>query len=73
MDLIAVKKYLQGRGLVAMKDVALHFNQNADTIRPLLDIWIGKGKVKRAAAGQACGKGCCHCDPAMLELYEWIG
>ncbi len=72
MDLIAIKHYLQGKGLVAMKDVALHFNQNADTVRPLLDIWVSKGKVKRAET-KACGKGCCKCDPATLELYEWVG
>ncbi len=70
MDLIAVKKYLQERRLVSMKDVAIHFNQNADTVRPLLDTWVNKGKVKRTI-GKSCGKDCCQCDPDTLELYEW--
>ena len=70
MDLISVKKYLQERRLVSMKDVSIHFNQNAETVRPLLDIWVNKGKVKRSI-GKSCGKDCCQCDPDTLELYEW--
>ena len=72
MDLIQVKKYLQERRAVTLKDVSTHFNQNADTVRPLLDTWVGKGKVKRVV-GKSCGKGCCQCDPDTLEVYEWIG
>ena len=53
MDLIQVKKYLQERRAVTLKDVSTHFNQNADTVRPLLDTWVGKGKVKRS--GATCG------------------
>lgn len=72
MDLIAMKKYLQGCGQrVSIKDVALHFRQSADTVRPLLDVWVGKGKLRRMEA-PACGKGCCQCDPETLELYEWV-
>ena len=73
MDLIAVKKYLQGCGQrVTLKDVALHFRQDTGTVRPLLDVWVGKGKVRRTEA-QGCGKGCCQCDAETLEIYEWIG
>ena len=72
MDLIQVQKYLQERRAVTLKDVSTHFNQNADTVRPLLDTWVGKGKVKRVV-GKSCGKGCCQCDPDTLEVYEWIG
>ena len=61
MDLIQVKKYLQERRAVTLKDVSTHFNQNADTVRPLLDTWVGKGKVK-CVVGKSCGKGCCQCN-----------
>ena len=73
MDLIAVKQYLKERGdAVPLKDVALHFGRAADAVRPLLEVWVGKGKVRHTKA-EACGKGCCKCDPETLELFEWVG
>lgn len=73
MDLIAIKQYLKERGgIVPLKDVALHFRRDADAVRPLLEMWVNKGKVRLTRA-EACGKGCCKCDPEHLELYEWVG
>ncbi|MDR3089439.1 MAG: FeoC-like transcriptional regulator [Desulfobulbaceae bacterium] len=74
MDLISLKKYLQERGTAPLSDIALHFATEPETARPLLDLWIGKGKVEKliGASGGAC-KGCCKCDPAMLESYKWLG
>ena len=73
MDLIAVKQYLKERGgVVPLKDVALRFGRDADAVRPLLEVWVGKGKVRHTQA-EACGKGCCKCNPEDLEVYEWVG
>ena len=44
MDLIAVKQYVKTNRQVSIRDVALHFKRDADTVRPLLDVWVGKGK-----------------------------
>ena len=70
MDLIAVKQYVKTNRQVSIRDLALHFKRDADTVRPLLDVWVGKGKMRRVMA-EPCGKGCCSCDPETLELYEW--
>ena len=73
MDLIAIKQYLKERGgIVPLKDVALHFRREADAVRTLLNVWVGKGKVRLTRA-EACGKGCCKCNAEDLELYEWVG
>lgn len=72
MDLIQLKQYLRDRKITTLQDAAYHFNVDVETIRPLLNIWVAKGKVrKHSAAGTAC-KGCCKCDPATIETYEWI-
>jgi len=56
---------------VPLQDMALHFKVDPDTVRPLLAVWINKGKVRKiAGAGGAC-KGCCQCDPATIETYAW--
>lgn len=72
MDLIQLKHYLRTRKIVPLQDMALHFRVHVETVRPLLEMWISKGKVqKRAGAGGAC-QGCCKCDPATIEIYEWV-
>ena len=73
MDLIQLKKYLRQRKIVPLQDVAHHFQVEIDTVRPLLEVWISKGKVQRRAP-ETVGtcKGCCKCDPASIEVYEWI-
>ena len=74
MDLLQVKHYLQERRIVPLQDVALHFRVDIDTVKPLLELWVNKGKAKKHAkpAAGTC-KGCCKCDPATLETYEWTG
>lgn len=72
MDLIALKGYLRSRRTVPLQDMAFHFHTDIETIRPLLAVWIGKGKVRRLPGGTAPCKGCCQCDPAAIEVYEWL-
>lgn len=70
---LQIKKYLKQRGIVPLQDIAFHFKSEIDIIRPMLDIWVRKGKAKKQAGDLGCQKGCCKCDPAMIETYKWIG
>jgi putative ferrous iron transport protein C len=71
MDLIQLKNYLLTRRVAPLQDMALHFQTDIETVRPLLAVWIDKGKVhKRPGIGGSC-KGCCQCDPVIIEIYEW--
>ena len=72
MDLIQLKKYIQSRTIVPLQDMALHFQVEVETVRPLLDVWISKGKVRKLQQTTGVCKGCCKCDPATVEVYEWI-
>jgi len=72
MDLIAIKKYLRERKIVPLQDLALHFRVDVDTIRPLLAVWIAKGKVHQQLGDVSACKGCCQCHPATIETYQWL-
>ena len=72
MDLIQLKNYLRLRRIVPLQDMALHFQTDIETVRPLLAVWIDKGKVQKRAGSSGSCKGCCQCDPAVVEIYEWI-
>ena len=73
MDLIRMKHYLQQRRIVPLQDMARHFRVDVNTVRPLLDVWVRKGRVRHLAGARPPCNGCCQCDPATIEIYEWTG
>jgi ATP:corrinoid adenosyltransferase len=73
MILSEMRDYLHNQKRASIKDIALHFEMDADATRGLLAVWIKKGKIKNTTAGgAACGTSCCQCDPLVTEIYEWI-
>jgi len=73
MILSDIKRYLSERGQATLADMALHFQSSPDAVRGMLEVWAGKGKVRRHLANPSCGSSCSNCDPASVEIYEWIG
>ncbi len=70
---ITLKNYLESRKLTPLADISNRFKADPDIIRPMLDLWIDKGRLKRYRNGKPCQKGCCGCHRASMEIYEWIG
>lgn len=73
MILSELRDYLKEQHRLSLKEMANHFDTDADALRGMLAKWVRKGKVKRLDASASCGTSCCKCDPAMTELYEWVG
>lgn len=73
MLLSDVRNYLQENKKVLLVDLANRFDMDPDALRGLLQKWVSKGKVRKLSGDSGCSKGCCKCDPATLELYEWLG
>lgn len=72
MILSELRDYLKQQRRLSLLEMANHFDTDADALRGMLRKWISKGKVRRLNLGSVCGTGCCKCDPAMTELYEWV-
>ncbi|MGH8550531.1 MAG: FeoC-like transcriptional regulator [Methylococcales bacterium] len=72
MVLSELRNYLQENRRVLLADLANRFNMDADALRGMLQKWVTKGKVRKLSGDTDCSKGCCKCDPATLELYEWL-
>lgn len=73
MILSELRSYLKQQQRVALKDMEIHFKVDADALRGMLDLWVLKGSVRKLPGGTACASGCCQCDPALTEIYEWVG
>jgi hypothetical protein len=67
-----LRAYLKGQRRVALADLIIHFNMDADALRGMLDKWISKGKVRKLPLSASCGTSCCQCDTALTEIYEWV-
>ncbi len=68
-----LRDYLQTHRRAALSDMARHLGTDPDALRGMLAKWIAKGRVEKLPIGTLCGGGCCQCDPATIEIYEWKG
>ena len=71
MILTDIQVYLQKCGKISLAELALHFQMDANAMRPLLKRLIRKGRI-RLMEGEKCAK-CFHCSSEMIEFYEWVG
>ncbi|MEN9597275.1 MAG: hypothetical protein RL236_1709 [Pseudomonadota bacterium] len=71
MILSELRTYLKDRKSVALRDLILHFDTDADALRGMLQVLIVKNYVQKASAKEACGTSCCKCDSTLTEIYEY--
>jgi len=67
-----LRAYLRLQHRIALADLIIHFDMDADALRGMLDKWISKGKVRKLPLSASCGTSCCQCDTALTEIYEWV-
>ena len=72
MILSDLRVYLRQQRRIALADLVLHFNMDADALRGMLNLWISKGKVRKLPLSASCGTSCCQCDATLTEIYEWL-
>ena len=72
MILSELNAYLAERQQVALLELAYRFHTDPEALRLMLQLLERKGRVRKLPPGSHCANGCRQCDPAALELYEWI-
>ncbi len=72
MILSDLRDYLREQHRVALADLIMHFDMDADALRGMLGKWISKGKVRKLPLSGSCGTSCCQCDTTLTEIYEWV-
>lgn len=64
--------YLHDNQRAALRDLAYRFDAEPEALRGILELLERRGRVRKLPANTPCGGGCCSCDPASIEIYEWI-
>ena len=76
MSLLELKEYLQNRYIVSINDLSVHFKTTPETLEPMLEHWIRKGKLlRKESSGGSCGgkHSTCSCGGSEQVWYQWIG
>jgi putative ferrous iron transport protein C len=64
--------YLADRKRAPLADMASRFDTDPDALRGMLAVLERKGRVPRLSSGAGCSGGCCKCDLASAEVFEWV-
>jgi hypothetical protein len=72
MILSELTRYLAEQKRAALTDISYHFDSDPQALRMMLSMLERKGRVRKLPAGTTCGGGCNKCDPASVEIYEWV-
>lgn len=71
MILQDIKQYVKERQQVTLKDVALHFDKEPETIEAMLAFWVKKGRIQIKPQQVKCG-GSCSCSATEgQDVYLW--
>ncbi|MBK1722582.1 FeoC-like transcriptional regulator [Thiocystis violacea] len=73
MIISELSRYLRDRERAALKDLSNRFDADPEALRGMLGTLERKGRVRKLPASTPCGGGCTSCDPASVEIYEWVG
>lgn len=76
MTLSDLKTFLIDRRRVSLTEIGLHFDSAESAVRPMLEQWIAKGRVRPLAGADTCGCGKagtgCACAHKPAEMFEWV-
>jgi len=71
--LVDLQTLIRARGPISRRELARHFETDAETLTPMLDLLEQKGRVRQI---QLCGGGCPGCSCASADdftVYEAAG
>ena len=72
MSLVEIKQHFLQVRMASLQNLSIYFNKDPETLRPMLQHWVGKGCLKVCQKTPACGKSCGACVPSTTEIYEWV-
>lgn len=72
MILSDLKTFLHSQRAANLMEMTQRFQTEPAVIRDMLQVWIRKGCIEKAAAVPGCGSSCSKCNPLLTEVYCWV-
>jgi len=68
-----LKNYLIQSGQeVSLYHLSEKFNAAPSALRPMLNVWIDKGKVTEIFKTPQCGVSCSSCNVELITMFKWV-
>ncbi|MBR9973323.1 FeoC-like transcriptional regulator [Magnetospirillum sulfuroxidans] len=73
MTLSELKSFMVERKRASLTEISIHFDTAASAVRPMVEQWIAKGRLRKLDIQGGCGKAGsgCACKEPPSEVFEW--
>ncbi|KTD58521.1 FeoC like transcriptional regulator [Legionella sainthelensi] len=70
--LLQIRDYIRRKGVVSTQQLIREFHLDFQALQPMLNLWIGKGVIRRCEAKEQCKSSCFKCRAQEPEYYQYV-
>ncbi|KTD44219.1 FeoC-like transcriptional regulator [Legionella parisiensis] len=70
--LLQIRNYICREGLVSTQQLTREFRLDLPALQPMLDLWIGKGVIRKCQEKANCQSTCFKCRSNSPEYYQYL-
>ena len=70
--LLQIRDYMRTQGIVSTQQLTREFRVDLHALQPMLDIWIGKGVIRKCQEKANCQSTCFKCKTQAPEYYQYL-
>ncbi|EHL29872.1 FeoC-like transcriptional regulator [Legionella drancourtii] len=70
--LLQIRDYIGRQGVVSTQQLAREFHLDLPALQPMLDLWVGKGIIRKCQEKANCQSTCFKCRIQSLEYYQYL-
>ncbi len=70
--LLQIRDYICREGVVSSQQLAREFRLDLPALQPMLDLWIGKGVIRKCQEKANCQSTCFKCRSDSPEYYQYL-
>ncbi|QMT58983.1 MULTISPECIES: FeoC-like transcriptional regulator [unclassified Legionella] len=70
--LLQIREYICREGIVSTQQLTREFRLDLPALQPMLDLWIGKGVIRKCQEKANCQSTCFKCRSSAPEYYQYL-
>jgi hypothetical protein len=70
--LLQIRDYIGRQGVVSTQQLTREFHIELLALQPMLDLWVGKGIIRKCQEKAHCQSTCFKCRVQSLEYYQYL-
>lgn len=70
--LLQIRDYICRQGVVSTQQLTREFHLDLQALQPMLELWVGKGVIRKCQEQTNCSSACFKCRVQSLEYYQYL-